>query len=86
MSRCEQLRILSERHRADLRAYQQAMALLDQSLNTPDFKAAYEHVEACRETFDQSREAVELHTIGHGCGLFYDPPLFQPVALQKNAA
>jgi hypothetical protein len=86
MSGCEQLRVLSERHKGHLRSYQEAMATLFRCLNTPDFKAGYEHVERCRDLFEKSREAMDLHTLAHGCVLPDEPPLFKTVPFQDNKA
>jgi hypothetical protein len=55
--------------KADRRAYQTAVGVLRDAIDTSDFKEAHKHAEKCREAFERSREALELHDLKNGCGL-----------------
>lgn len=64
---CEQRWLLTERHKADRRAYQTAVTVLRNAINTPEFKEAQVHAAKCQEAFERSRDTLELHILEHGC-------------------
>ena len=64
---CQERKILEGRYRADLEVYQSAVKALEHLLDKKDFPQTYQNAELAKRTFEQAREALEIHIATHGC-------------------
>ena len=65
---CKTRSILTNRLRADLKVYADAIRALPQSVGKDDFEKAHQRAERARRAYEMAREKLNRHVESHGCG------------------